>query len=534
MIKKLIINNFAIIDYVTVEFDERFNIITGETGAGKSLIINAIDILIGGRLNEKMLRDKSRELNISGIFNLNNKTMSLSRIYKEGKSYSYIDKQKVLKKEVVEKFSPVIQFQKQHDSNNLLNVNKHLEILDLFAFNTNALLSVQKLYYNYLNDKNNYEKFLENVETNKSQHELYKYQLDELNAINLSEMEEQAINNQYKQCVNSKTVIQVLNEYIELNEDSHFSPLSKIDNFSSRIKDFIESDREIENISNRIESIILELKDIKDDISNIEKKYHFNFSELETLEQKVSQYEEIKRKYGGSIKAAKEYKLKIEQQIGTNFSFEEKIEKLESIYLNSKNCYIKAAEDLSIERNKASEKMAKKINNYLSEMDMPEARINILLEKSNIYKETGLDNCEFYCITNKGEKLKPLKEIASGGEISRIMLAINLVMQKSTNNTLVFDEVDSGISGSTASNIGELLQKLSKFKQLIIVTHLPQIASKSDVHLFAYKTKNRDRVQSLVKILDDNHHELEIARMLSGKKITNYSVKQAKEIISNG
>ena len=534
MIKKLTINNFAIIDNAVVEFDEKFNVITGETGAGKSLIINAIDILVGGRLNEKMLRNKDRELNISGTFHINGKTIHLTRIYKEGRSFSYINNKKVSKKDVVDKFSSIIQFQKQHDSNSLFNVNKHLEILDLFALNPTTLLSVQKLYFKYLNDKNNYEKFLENVESNKNQYELQKYQLSELNAINLSEEEERSISSRYKQCIDSKKVIQVLNEYIELNEDSNFSPLIKIDSLSLKIKDFAKSDKEIESISSRIDSIVFELKDIKDDISSIERKYHFNPSNLEVLEEKVGRYEEIKRKYGGSIKAAKEFRDKIEQKIGQDVSFEKKIEELKSTYLNSKDSYIKAAQDLSIERSKASKKMSDKINNYLYEMDMPEAKIEVVLEKSDIYKETGLDNCEFYCITNKGEKMKPLKEIASGGEISRIMLAINLVMQKSTNNTLLFDEVDSGISGATASNIGELIQKLSKFKQLIIVTHLPQIASKADFHLFTYKVKDKERVKSVVKKLDKNHHELEIARMLSGKKITNYSVKQAREIISDG
>ena len=312
MIKKLTINNFAIIDNIAVDFGKKFNVITGETGAGKSLIVNAIDILIGGRLNEKMLRDKSKELSISGIFNLNNELINISRIYKDGKSYSYLNNQKVSKKYILEKFSSIIQFQKQHDSNSLLNVNKHLEILDSFTFDRNALLDIQKLYHNYLNDKDNYEKFLENVEANKNQYELYQYQLNELKSVNLNVEEEMKLSNQYKQHINSKKVIEVLNEYIQLNEDSNYSPLSKIDTLSIKIKDFKESDKEIEDISNRIDSIVFELKDIKDDIANIEKKYHFNLSELDLLENKVSQYEEIKRKYGGSIKAAEEYKTKIE------------------------------------------------------------------------------------------------------------------------------------------------------------------------------------------------------------------------------
>ena len=179
--------------------------------------------------------------------------------------------------------------------------------------------------------------------------------------------------------------------------------------------------------------------------------------------------------------------------------------------------------------------MSDKINQYLIDMDMPDAKIKIKINKLDNYSEKGFDRCEIFAITNKGEEYKPIKQIASGGEISRIMLSINLVMEKVRSlNTLVFDEVDTGVSGMTASNIGHLLNKLSEHRQLIIVTHLPQIASRSDSHIYVYKKECNNRIISIAKNLKEDDHSSEIARMLSGKKITDHSIRQAKEMIANG
>ena len=535
MIKKIEIKNFAIIDKLIAEFHEGFNVITGETGSGKSLIINAIDILFGAELNNEMLRDKEKPLEVSAVFNIKNKEIKISRIYMNKKSHSFINNAKTSKSEIIKQFSHFVQFQKQHDSNRLLNSNKHIEFLDAYALNDHDLLTMYKFYLEYVNSKKNYENFLENDLIYKDKFNLYKYQIEELNSIKLDSSEEAIINKEYGKQINSKKIRDIITSYNNRNETSDFSPKFNVEKLLKSLSKYKDLDSDIEEVISRFENIIIELKDIDDEMNNIEKKYYFNPNELEILEEKLQKYEEIKRKYGGTIQSSIDYKNKIKHELNEMAPFDDKIESLKKIFLENKSKYKEKALEISKIRKDSAIMMSKKINEYLISMDMPEAQIKIGINDSEVYKENGIDSCEFFGITNKGEDYKPIKQIASGGEISRIMLSMNLVTQKASSlNTLIFDEVDTGISGSTASNMGFLLKELSKSRQLIIVTHLPQIASKSDKHIITYKTKKDNRSLSMVKTLAENEHRLEIARMLSGKKITEHSIKQAKEMIANG
>ena len=535
MIKKLTISNFAIIDFMEADFSLGLNIITGETGAGKSLIINAIDILLGANLDRQMVRDVDKPLEISGVFNVKGEEVIISRIYSNGKSSRYLNKQKKTKSEILKLSESLVQFQKQHDSNKLLNSNKHINLLDSYAINNSDLIEIQKLYIEYLQYKKDYQYMLSNEALYKDKFELYQYQLNELDSVDLDENKELIINNEYKVCVNSKKILDILDSYNKNNEYVEHSSSRIIDEVAKSLSKYAEIDNDISRIASRLNNILLELKDIDSDMYNLQKKYYFNSDTLDSLEHKIGKYESIKRKYGGTIKAAINYKKKIERELNDMPSFSDKIEELSKKLDQKKIEYQKKANSISLNRRKAAVDMADKINQYLINMDMPNAQIKINVEKGDVFSENGLDNCEIYAITNKGESFKPIKKIASGGEISRVMLAINLVSQKKqSSDTLIFDEVDTGISGSTASNVGALLKELSSRRQLIIITHLPQIASKSNHHIYINKIDKKDRVLSSCKILDYDEHKNEIARMLSGKTITDYSIKQASEMITDG
>ena len=535
MLKKLTIENFAIIDKMQVDFSDGFNVITGETGSGKSLIVNAIDILFGSKLDNEMIRDSSKNLKISGIFKIKDKDIQISRLYSNGKTGSFIDGNKISKAKIIEKSSYLAQFQKQHDSNKLLNQKKHIDLLDNYSVKNEDLQELQNLYFLYINSKKEYDDMMINDSLYKDKFELYNYQLQELDSIDLNQKEELSVNNEYKKHINSKKILDIISIYSKKNQSIDESPIHIVESLSKSLETYKNIDSEIATIVSRLESIKLEFKDVMDDLYGLEKKYYFNLEELETLDSKVQKYEEIKRKYGGTIESAIEHKNRIEKELDGMPSFEQKIENLKKIFAENELKYRKKAAEISAIRHESSIRMSDEINRYLEEMDMSDAKIKINLSKTDTFKENGFDCCEFFAITNRGEVYKPIKKIASGGEISRIMLAINLVVQKMYfAKTLIFDEVDSGISGSTASNIGLLLNKLSQTKQLIIVTHLPQIASKSDNHISVYKADKTSRVISLVKTLNSDEHKFEIARMLSGKKITPHSINQANEMIANG
>ena len=535
MIKKLTIKNFAIIDSMEVDFSLGFNVVTGETGAGKSLIVNAIDILLGGHLDVEMLRDSSSPLLISAIFDRDNNDVKIARSYNNKKSTYYIDDKKTSISDLLDKASSFIQFQKQHDSNKLLKSSKHIELLDNYAIESSDLLEIQKLYLKYVQSDKEYKDAINSESEYKNKLELYRYQLEELNAIELNEVEQISINNKYKVCINAKNILDIIDSYSKNNEMSDISPLKSIQKFSKSLSVYSNIDKDILESVSRLNGIIAELEDINSDMYGIQQKFYFNPEDLELLEDKVEKYEQVKRKYGGTIKSAISYKDKIESELEHMPSFKGKIKKLLKNLDRSRLAYYKKAKEISALRHIAAKNMSKRINKYLTNMDMPNAEIKIELKKMDAISDNGIDICEFYAITNKGERFKKIKKIASGGEISRVMLAINLANQKMLNvDTLIFDEVDTGISGLTASNVGSLLEELSHSRQLIIITHLPQIASKSKHHVYIDKIVKENRVISSCKILNKDEHKNEIARMLSGKTITDHSLNQASEMIANG
>ena len=242
---------------------------------------------------------------------------------------------------------------------------------------------------------------------------------------------------------------------------SDISPLKSIQKFSKSLSAYSNIDKDILESVSRLNSIIAELEDINSDMYGIQQKFYFNPEDLELLEDKVEKYEQVKRKYGGTIKSAISYKDKIEAELEHMPSFKGKTKKLLENLDRSRLAYYKKAKEISALRHIAAKNMSKRINKYLTNMDMPNAEIKIELKKMDAISDNGIDICEFYAITNKGERFKKIKKIASGGEISRVMLAINLANQKILNvDTLIFDEVDTGISGLTASNVGSLLEEL--------------------------------------------------------------------------
>ena len=534
MIKKLTIKNFAIIDEMAVKFDEGFNVITGETGAGKSLIVNAIDMLFGARISHQMVRLDGDPLEVKAIFRVGDRDMVFSMKYTEGKSQRFIDDKKISKSKFLENFPNLVQFQKQHDSNNLLNSNKHIDFLDNYCSDFNSLRELKKSYHRYIECEKLYKDLLEDASHYKDKLSLYKYQSEELNSINLNQNDEMLLNKKYKKYNHSKKIRDILNNY-NIDSTNNKSLLPVLEKLIKSLAKFSDLDKGIEEIVSRVEQLVIELKDINEEVFNLEKKYYFNSDELNVLESQIQKYEEVKRKYGGSIQSAISYKESIDRELAKMPDFDDKIKSLKADFLKNKLIYEKIALSVSNTRLKSAVEMSEKINQYLVDMDMPDAKIKIKIKQLDDYSEKGFDRCEIFAITNKGEQYKPIKQIASGGEISRIMLSFNLVMEKvRSSNTLVFDEVDTGISGSTASNIGHLLNKLSKRRQLIIVTHLPQIASRSNSHLYVYKKESKNRIVSAVKDLREGGHSSEIARMLSGKKVTNHSIEQAKEMIANG
>ena len=535
MIKKIKIKNFAIIDSLEVTFTDGLNVITGETGSGKSLILNAIDLLFGSSLNINMVRNKNYKLEIVGHFKFKDKELMISRTYQKRKSAYLINNLKTTKSEILTLRNKLLQFQKQHDSNKLLNSSEHINFLDDFCNNDKDLTEIQNKFVELISLKKELQNILDNENIYKDKYSLYNYQLEELNSINLDKSYEKEISDKFKIMMQSRNILSVLDNYNKNNEFSENSTSDQINHLKSSLSKYANIDKSLSDIVNRLNNVIIEINDIDSEIYSLQKKYYYNHEDLEICESKINQFEEIKRKYGGSLQSAIAYKNKIKNDLRNMPTFEKTIQRLKKNQTELEDDYNSLARKLTKVRISNSKNMTKEINEFLHEMDMPGSEIKINFEKNKIPGENGVDICEFFAITNKGESFKPIKNIASGGEISRLMLAINLVLDKSKSlSSMIFDEIDTGISGSTANKVGILLKKLSINRQVIIISHLAQIASKSDNHLFVKKQESESRVISKCIVLNQIDHKMEIARMLSGKKITKHSIEQANELISNG
>ena len=535
MIKKIKIENFAIIDSLEATFTDGLNVITGETGSGKSLILNAIDILFGGYLSINFLRNKEKKLEILGQFQFEGENLSISRRYFKKKSIYLVNDKKSTKSEIISLSSKLFQFQKQHDSNKLLVSSEHINFLDQYSNNSNDLMTIQKVFIKLNNTNRDLQDTLNNENIYRDKFDLYNYQLKELNSINLDTSNELEIAKKFKVMLQSKNILKELDTYNKNNEYSENSTSDQISHLKTSLSKYSSIDKSLNEIVNRLNNIIIEINDIDSEIYSLQKKYYYNPEDLEIYEAKVNQYEEIKRKYGGSLRSAHDYKNKIKNELKNMPTFDTQIQKIKKKQEELNDKYQSLAAKLTKIRKSKSKTMSKDINKFLKDMDMPSAEIKINIEKNKILADNGTDICEFFAVTNKGEPFKPIKDIASGGEISRIMLAINLVLDKSKfSSSMIFDEIDTGISGSTANKVGILLKELSVSRQVVIISHLAQIASKSDNHLFVKKIEHEHRVVSNCEVLDKSDHEKEIARMLSGNKITKYSLKQANELISNG
>ena len=296
MIKELNIKNFAIIDSLKIKFDKNFNVITGETGAGKTLVIKAIDILLGGKFNKKMIRNSIDDVEISAKIISNNQVIDISRVYKNDKSYSTVNNKRVSLADVLNHFSCLVQFQRQHDSNDLLDSNKHISILDSYVNDNQILDEVKKLFDSYIENKKKYDEIINNAETYSDKLNLYNFQIEELNSVILDTAEELKLNKKYKKYINSKDIIDAVNEYVELNDAVSFSPINNIEKSIKSLSKFQLIDEEINSSVSRLEDILVELKDIKEDMSRLDSKYHFNQDEKNLLEKEILKYEEIKRK----------------------------------------------------------------------------------------------------------------------------------------------------------------------------------------------------------------------------------------------
>lgn len=536
MINTLHIKNIGIIDEISIDLNSGFNVLTGETGAGKTLIIDSLEILAGGRFSKEMIR-KGEEysfVEMSVSTNSSKEDIILSReINMNGKNLCKINGRMVTVAELKSFMEKLLDIHGQHDNQSLLNSGVHIKLLDKFAGN-----ELKTLKLDYLEKYSEYKRLKEEIAKNygddkerQRKLDLLKYQANEIEEAGLIKGEEEELEEKKKRILNSEKISKNLgiaeNEILNVALDSVATAMKALE----KIEDINDEYRES---SETVRSIYYDLEDCGRNISRYVSDIYFDDREIEEVESRLNLISSMKRKYGNNTHEILKYKEEVEKEVY-------EIENLEE-YTNKLKSDLKSLEDEMKDICKKMHDIREKISNVLSEevqkdlidleMKNTKFRVSINYDDSNEFNDNGQDAVEFLIMTNVGEDYKPLTKIASGGEMSRIMLAIKRVLADVDEvETLVFDEIDTGISGVAASKVAEKMKEISKTHQIICVTHLATIAAKGDSNYYINKEVKEGKTKTNVSLLTDNKLVEEIARIASGE-VTKVSIQYAKELIS--
>ena len=550
MLRELRLNNLAIIKNLDLEFNEKFIALTGETGAGKSIILNGISLLIGERSHIDMIRNGEESLFAEGIFELNENQkkrlnglgfeieddeLIITRFFdRSSKSKIMVNGKRHTLSRLKELMVNIIDLVGQHEHQFLLNNEYHLHLLDRFLNDEGKELS-KKIREN-VSEIKKLNLRIKNIEDEKSKiaekKDVLEFQFNEINELDLKENEDSELEEEYRILFNAGKISEKLEETSQLLKEGEFSILTALGRAKRNLEQLSDLSEFYSELSEKIESVLYEIEEISYSVDNFIGDVEINDTKLEKIVERIDKINKLKRKYGSTITEILEFKNKIEKDLSlVNFENEE----LENLKIQKKelvNQYFQDSERLSEIRMKIAENLQNTVDIQLSDLNMENAKFKVEIIKKEEITAHGTDNAEFLITTNVGETFKPLAKIASGGEISRIMLALKSVFSEVDNiSVLIFDEIDTGISGETVRRVAEKLRELSRNTQIICVTHSPQIAGKAQQQFFIKKEIENNFTETKVRELNTEERIREIARIISGDNITEASVSHAKEIM---
>ena len=538
MISTLHIKNIGIIENLIIDFNEGLNILTGETGAGKSLIINALGILAGGRFSRDMIRKGANSSVVevciyspNNLYSIDNNIVITREVYFNGRNSCKINGRLVTVNELKEFMTQFINIHGQHDNQNLLNPLMHINYLDEYigADLTKIKNEYRKLYKRYNELSNKLKRNYIDDREKERKLDLLNYQLKEIQDAKIKIGDDFRLQKTHEIMKNSEKLKQNL-EIIDNNLSNQ-----AIDSISESIRCLEKISglgQQYENKLIELKNIYYEVQEISNDINYFKKEIFFDEEERENVENKLTQIYTLKRKYGNNIEEILDYKEKIKKEIEfieNVDSINEKIKKERNI---TKEQMIEICKNMNKLRANGAKILQEEINTELKDLELNNAKMSIKVElmKEERFNDNGLTNVEFFISTNKGEEEKELTKIISGGEMSRIMLAIKTVLADIDKvHTLVFDEIDTGISGKAANMVGEKLKQIANRHQVLVITHSATIAAKGEHNYYIGKIINKDKTYTTVKQLNETEVLEEIARISSGD-VTEISLAHAREL----
>ena len=549
MLVKLFVQNYALIQKLDISFDSGLTVITGETGAGKSILLGALSLVLGSRADTGVLLNKTMKCIVEAAFRIteydldeffreneldyDSNTIVRREINPAGKSRAFINDTPVNLPVLKELGDKLIDVHSQHQTLMLNESKFQLDVIDSFAGNYRLLETYRSVYRNYRNLRKEYETLSEKSEKNKSDLEYFQFQLAELKEANLREGEQEELEKEREILEHAGEIMAALGESAGLlvaDETSLLGMLRRLRNNFSRIEPYLP---EAGEIYSRIETIYIELDDIANEAERLASDVDADSDRLAAVTERLDRIYTLAQKH--RVKDLSELilrKSELEETVRSIVTSDEKLEEMEKDLQKQFTNLKTLADELSGERRSVTEEVEEKISVMLRQLGMPNARFIVDLERNNDYSSSGIDRADFLFTANRQVKPENIARVASGGELSRVMLSLKSLLTRNNNlPTIIFDEIDAGVSGEVADKVGQILSEMGKYMQVINITHLPQVAARGTGHYHVYKDDTEHSTITRVKLLSREERVVEVAKLLSGSEVTETAIRNARELL---
>ncbi|MBF6607653.1 MAG: DNA repair protein RecN [Flavobacterium sp.] len=549
MITSLSIENFALIDKLSIDFSDGFSIITGETGAGKSILLGALGLVLGKRADLSALKNKQQkciveahfrigDYNLEDFFSQNDldhdpETIIRREILPSGKSRAFINDSPVNLQELQQLGNFLIDVHSQHQTRELSEEEFQFAIIDALAQNAELLAEYRSAYTKLKQSQRQLLQLQEEARTIGSENDYNNFLLEELASANLQAGEQQELERSFGLLSNVESIGEQIAKVLALANDEQYGISVNLREVRNAMQKLAGLSVEFQPLHDRIVSAAIELDDIFEETSRMSDSLAADPMQLEVVNQKLQTIYNLQKKHQvNTVEELLQVKNELEGKSNSAFLIDEEIEALSVAIAKQLQHLHKLAASISERRTLAVPILSEQLIGILSELGMPNARFGIRINKTEVLNKNGLDDIEFLFSANKGSDFGQLKKVASGGEMSRIMLAVKSILaQYSKLPTIIFDEIDTGVSGEIANKMGDIMKSMSAGMQVFAITHLPQIAAKGKVHYKVYKSVTDDQTNSELKLLSRQERVDEIAQMLSGSVITDSAINHAKALL---
>lgn len=548
MLKTLSISNYALIDELQMQPSPALSMITGETGAGKSIMLGAVGLLLGNRADTKVLLTEEKKCIIEGVFEigayglgdffetqeLDYETPCIIRreISPSGKSRSFVNDTPVKLEVLKELGAKLMDVHSQHDTLQLADGKYQLGIIDAFAQSQTEIKVYRTDYSDFRKAKKAFETIQREAIELQKEADFNQFQLDELSSLTLQSGEQEEMESNQEILENAEEIKQKINELLNLFHDDQFGLVQGLSQVQQGLQNLGKLAHKFDGLKDRFQETFIELKDIADTLGDEEGKVEIDFEKLDEIRERLSKIYQLQKKHGvNSVEELMTIEADLAEKVFQVQNLDENLKEAEEKLKAAEKKMLSSGELLSKKRKSCFSVFEKSLQELLSGLGMENAKIQVE-HKPVGPSNSGLDEVEILFSANKGSMPQPLKKVASGGEFSRLLFGIKYLMaDKMALPTLIFDEIDTGISGEVALQMVRMMKEISKDHQVICITHLPQVAAKGDMHYFVYKDNNSDRTISKIKLLDETERVSELAKMIAGSNPSSSAVESAKELL---